>query len=491
VLIIDEAQMLSVDVLEQLRLLTNLETNERKLLQIVLIGQPELRTMLERPDLEQLAQRVIARFHLKALSSKETEHYIRHRLSVAGMTRAIPFDRQAIQRIHEIARGVPRRINLLCDRAMLGAYAHGVQHIDSAVIEKAAREVFGRSEPAGPDRSRVGSSAGLGLLVATGLALTALLAFAIYGAWRRYGAPEASVAAASAASAAASAVAAATSASTPPSGAAGRFAWRATSASAASAATAPASAAPGGSSASSTASVTPTSGAPAVAASAAATSTTVAAASEPAGPPLGLGEIKVQWKTLTHDEKSAWRQLAPLWKVGAAEGDACAAAARQQVRCFKFPATLATIRRLDRPGLLGLRDDAGRTASAVLVGLHDETATLRGPDGHEQAVSVPALAKLWQGEFGTLWRLPPGYTTAVAEGASGPLVDRLATQLATVAGEPAPPPGQVMDAALRAKVTRFQAANGLSAVGKAGPTTFMQLNRATGVDEPRLAAPRP
>ena len=87
VLIIDEAQMLSADgVLEQLRLLTNLETNERKLLQIVLIGQPELRTMLERPELEQLAQRVIARFHLNALSAKETEHYIRHRLSVAGMT---------------------------------------------------------------------------------------------------------------------------------------------------------------------------------------------------------------------------------------------------------------------------------------------------------------------------------------------------------------------------------------------------------------------
>jgi general secretion pathway protein A len=117
VLIIDEAQMLSAEVLEQLRLLTNLETNERKLLQIVLIGQPELRTMLERPELEQLAQRVIARFHLNALSSKETEHYIRHRLSVAGMTRAIPFDHKALQRIHEIARGVPR-INLLCDRVM-------------------------------------------------------------------------------------------------------------------------------------------------------------------------------------------------------------------------------------------------------------------------------------------------------------------------------------------------------------------------------------
>ena len=142
--------MLSADVLEQLRLLTNLETNERKLLQIVLIGQPELRTMLERPELEQLAQRVIARFHLNALSAKETEHYIRHRLSVAGMTRAIPFDHKALQRIHELTRGVPRRINLLCDRVMLGAYAHGRHSIDIPMIEKAAREVFGRSTAARP-----------------------------------------------------------------------------------------------------------------------------------------------------------------------------------------------------------------------------------------------------------------------------------------------------------------------------------------------------
>ena len=149
--------MLSAEVLEQLRLLTNLETNERKLLQIVLIGQPELRTMLERPDLEQLAQRVIARFHLKALSAKETEHYIRHRLSVAGMTRAIPFDRKALQRIHELARGVPRRINLLCDRAMLGAYAHGRHSIDIPMIEKAGREVFGRSDS--PRRPIAGASA--------------------------------------------------------------------------------------------------------------------------------------------------------------------------------------------------------------------------------------------------------------------------------------------------------------------------------------------
>ena len=137
-------------MLEQLRLLTNLETNEKKLLQIVLIGQPELRTMLEKPELEQLAQRVVARFHLKALSEKETEHYIRHRLSVAGMTRAIPFDRKALRRVFEITRGVPRRINLLCDRAMLGAYAHGRHQIDVEVVEKSAREVFGSSESSAP-----------------------------------------------------------------------------------------------------------------------------------------------------------------------------------------------------------------------------------------------------------------------------------------------------------------------------------------------------
>src|SRR5665647_3140298 len=142
VLIIDEAQNLSADVLEQLRLLTNLETNERKLLQIVLIGQPELRSMLARPELEQLAQRVIARFHLDALTATESTQYIQHRLAVAGHSGALPFDRQALQRIGRLSRGVPRRINLLCGRALLGAWANGLQRVDRAVVDKAATEVF-------------------------------------------------------------------------------------------------------------------------------------------------------------------------------------------------------------------------------------------------------------------------------------------------------------------------------------------------------------
>lgn len=143
VLIIDEAQNLGIEVLEQLRLLTNLETNERKLLQIILIGQPQLRELLARPELEQVSQRVIARFHLDALSADETAHYIQHRLTVAGLAGPLPFTPAALARVHRYSGGVPRRINVLCDRALLGAYAHGLSQVSAAVVKQAAKEVFG------------------------------------------------------------------------------------------------------------------------------------------------------------------------------------------------------------------------------------------------------------------------------------------------------------------------------------------------------------
>ena len=487
VLIIDEAQMLAVEVLEQLRLLTNLETNERKLLQIVLIGQPELRTMLDRPDLEQLAQRVIARFHLKALSSKETEHYIRHRLSVAGMTRSIPFDRKALQRIHEIARGVPRRINLLCDRVMLGAYAHGKHSADVPMIETAAREVFGRSESSVPDRSGVGRGAGTGLIVATGVALAALLAFAVYGGWRRFAEP-ASVAVGVPAASAIGSVASVASA---PAAVAARVVAAAASVASSSrpAASMLASSATSASTASASSAVAVSAVAASALAASAAPARPVAAASTPAASAAAapVADLKTQLSTFGRDEKAAWRELAPLWGVAAAEADACAAAARQQVRCSKFAATIPMIRSLGRPGFMNVRDGNGKVVNIVLVGLGATTATLLA-DGEKTSVPLAALAKSWQGEFGTLWRLPAGYTTAVAEGATGVVVDRLAAQLASLDGEAAPGGKQTMDAALRAKVARFQSAHGLSPLGKAGPTTFMQLNRATGIDEPRLAA---
>jgi general secretion pathway protein A len=123
----------------------------------------------------------------------------------------------------------------------------------------------------------------------------------------------------------------------------------------------------------------------------------------------------------------------------------------------------------------------------VLVSLGETNAVLRA-EGRTTTLPIGVLAKAWQGEFGTLWRMPEGYGASLADGASGPVVDRLAAQLARAAGEPAPVGAQTMSPALREKVRRFQADLGLSADGKAGPTTFMQLNRLTGVDEPRLGS---
>ena len=142
VLIIDEAQNLSAAVLEQRRLLTNLETSERKLLQIILIGQPELRAMLARPELEQLAQRVIARYHLGSLTAEETASYVRHRLAVAGSTAQTPFAPRLMAQIHALSKGVPRRINLLCDRALLGAYVENQAQVTRQILRRAAEEVF-------------------------------------------------------------------------------------------------------------------------------------------------------------------------------------------------------------------------------------------------------------------------------------------------------------------------------------------------------------
>jgi general secretion pathway protein A len=141
VLIIDEAQNLDTEVLEQIRLLTNLETNERKLLQVILLGQPELREKLARPELRQLSQRITARYHLEPLTPAETEGYIRHRLATAGV-RARIFSPAVIRRVHNLSKGIPRRINVLCDRCLLGAYVQGKEEVDRGTVVKAAREAF-------------------------------------------------------------------------------------------------------------------------------------------------------------------------------------------------------------------------------------------------------------------------------------------------------------------------------------------------------------
>lgn len=147
VLLIDEAQHLQFEVLEQIRLLTNLETNTKKLLQIILVGQPELRTLLNKPELRQLAQRITARYQLKPLNLAETQAYIRHRLQVAGLpANQTLFPNKVVKGIHKVSRGVPRVINVLCDRMLLGTYGQNKIMVDRAMLKQAIIEVMGEED---------------------------------------------------------------------------------------------------------------------------------------------------------------------------------------------------------------------------------------------------------------------------------------------------------------------------------------------------------
>jgi len=442
VLIIDEAQNLSAEVLEQLRLLTNLETNERKLLQIILIGQPELRTLLARPELEQLAQRVIARYHLEPLTVRETAQYVRHRLEVAGLVRPMPFDAKALVRIHAASGGVPRRINLLCDRAMLGAFATSAPGITRFIVDQAAREVFG------PDGTRPRNGRAwqmpaavlaTGLLVGAGLMLGA-----------RYLSDRSSAASAGREQAGPSAAKLPSTGAATPSGAS----QTARSAPVPSAAPSAASSAQ-----------PPASAPAATAAPVTAQGTAVA----------NVATTSSAAATLLRDERLAWRELAQAWKVEIGEGEPCQLLARQQVSCFSRNMTLAMIRQLARPGIVTLDSQTSAPSYALLMALTDTTATLRA-GGTEQTVTLDALAARWQGDWGTLWRAPPGYDAAVPLRES-PELGRWVREHLPAADAQTP---------LRARLRSFQLAQGLNADGALGPLTYMQLNRRAGVDEPRL-----
>jgi general secretion pathway protein A len=173
VLMVDEAQNLDADVLEQVRLLTNLETAKQKLLQIILIGQPELREVLARPELRQLAQRITGRYHLEALRKPESLAYIRHRARVAGATRDL-FTPGAMRELHRLSSGVPRIINVIADRALLGAYTREEPVATGALVRRAASEVYGR--PVLPAWLRA-------LAVGGAVAGAALVAFVLWRAW--------------------------------------------------------------------------------------------------------------------------------------------------------------------------------------------------------------------------------------------------------------------------------------------------------------------
>jgi general secretion pathway protein A len=323
---------------------------------------------------------------------------------------------------------VPRRINLLCDRALLGAYAGGKGQVDSAIVETAAAEVFGAGASAGPTALRLGRPAWMAISV-----LAALLLVGVITLMMRAAPPGTGLASATPASMASAA--APRTASTARAG----------------------------------------NGAPAAAPAASSASFLTAA------------ELPTRFKALVRDEQTAWRELAPEWKLALDDdGDPCVAAVRAQVQCFRTPSSsLALIRQLDRPGILMLRDDSDRPVYALLTGLTNDTATLRMA-GVSQTISLVSLATLWRGDFATFWRAPPGYNGKLIDAGSGPVATWLANQLTTLRGEHAPNAG--VDTAWKARVSAFQLSQGLKPDGLAGPTTFMQLNRASGVDEPRLTS---
>jgi general secretion pathway protein A len=187
VLIVDEAQNLSPEVLEQVRLLTNLETESQKLLQIILIGQPELRELLARNELRQLAQRVTARYHLDPLSADETAGYVTHRLRVAGAGAEI-FPSSALSEVHRLSGGIPRVINILCDRALLGAYTREQRQVSRRLLRASASEVF--DQRVAPNwLTPVAGTLGAALLLAAGYAAWRL------GPWNHRAAPAAATAA--------------------------------------------------------------------------------------------------------------------------------------------------------------------------------------------------------------------------------------------------------------------------------------------------------
>ncbi|KRB96424.1 hypothetical protein ASE11_16880 [Hydrogenophaga sp. Root209] len=426
VLIIDEAQNLTPHVLEQLRLLTNLETSERKLLQIILIGQPELRTLLATPELEQLAQRVIARFHLGTLDKAETQKYIEHRMQVAGLSGPLPFSKKAVARVHALARGVPRRINLLCDRALLGAYAGGVSHLTATVVNKAAREVFD-CDTAAPTARRHAQPgpAWLGTL-GMGALGGALVAGALFWWWN----------------------------TTQP-------ALRPTVQPAVAAMTAP-------------------DEVPAP-----------ATVEQPVSTPamaLAVSDTVPDLETLIGSEAQAWRELGPLWGQALADGEACANALQHQLQCYRTDRmTIHGLRQLNRPGILTLRLRGQGTAWALLTAMTDDSATLQSGE-QRWRLPLATLNDLWRGEFATLWRTPPGQTGRLVDGRAGAAAEWLDTRIADLQAHGHVPPSANN---LNARIQAFQRSRGVDAAGVAGPLTFMQVNLASGVNEPRLVASQP
>lgn len=514
VLMIDEAQNLRPKVLEQVRLLTNLETTKHKLLQIFLVGQPELRRLLDQEGLRQINQRITARFHLRPLSPAETGDYIRHRVAVAGVDRPL-FTAGAVRRIHRVSGGVPRVINILCDRALLGACVTRANQVTPAIVARAAREVQGERLNSGPRPT-----------VRPAFGVAAALTLSLAAAWFTLGGPSGAPVGADLLAALRDRWAPGADpkmdGSTPPAGAdlrAGVGQMVASDPLAEPAGRSEPSVEPGATAAPSAAA---TSQAPTqvasdrepstlpltediAAATAVAPELDVAPTSPLPSPETeaellprvslaGLSPAAVQdaLARLAMPEETALRVLLRRWGILIQDlggGDPCARVVPLGLRCEREQGRLSNVRYFDRPVLLRVNGLQGEPRYAVLGRLDQDDATFDLEVGAE-LVPVADLESLWSGEYRVLWQPPPTGTSLIRPGAGADSVRWLRRVLAQIPGNGlAYVDSDRFDAALAEALREFQRSRGLTEDGIAGPRTLIQLHNAAGTPGiPRLMA---
>jgi general secretion pathway protein A len=417
IVLVDEAQNLSFEVLEQVRLLTNLETPTQKLLQIILIGQPELRDLLDRNDLRQLAQRITGRYHLMPLSREETKGYVRHRLRVAGAPDEI-FTPAALSEVHRLSSGIPRVINVACDRALLGAYTQETRRITAALVRQAAGEVYGRRF----------LPTWLGW-VAGGVG-SVVLAAGFFTAWQLW----------------------------PPGRAPDRVA---------------AARHPLQSAAASPVAALPT------AAATATSSATSSVAPAIAPPPVASIHDLLADNSANTSDTAAFRRLLSLWGTAMADDkDPCGQAHKAGLYCLEQRGSWAQVRALNRPAILTLTDDAGQRHRVVLSALDDKYATVDLGE-HNHRVALDDLSRDWFGDFTVIWKPKTLHTRLLTVGMQGDEVRWLRRSLnALHGGASDPEQADVFDEQLAIAVQNFQREHRLNVDGIAGLQTQVVLDTA-------------